>query len=83
MEDETKAGAAVTQRPEQAAPASPPALSQELKIVQAERISTGMIVRVCFNLAKNEFAILPTLFKIKDIHRNGRVVLKPVRRKNA
>lgn len=80
MEDETKTGAAVSDRPDQAAPPEPP---KQLKIVQAERISTGMIVRVCFSPDKNELAILPTIFEIKDIHRNGRVVLKPVRRKNA
>lgn len=78
---ETETGAAVSTRPEQAAPASSPAPAQEIKIVQAERVSIGMIVRVCFSQAKNEFAILPTLFKIKDIHKNGRVVLKPVRRR--
>ena len=80
---ETENGAVVSIGPEQPAPAATPAPAQELKIVQAERISAGMIVRVCFSPAKNEFAILPTLFRIKDIHKNGRVVLKPVRRKNA
>ena len=78
---ETETGAAVSTRPEQAAPASSPAPSREIKIVQAERISAGMIVRVCFTTSKNEFAILPTLFKIKDIKKNGRVTLKPKRRR--
>jgi hypothetical protein len=81
MDDETKArAAAVSDRPE---PAAPPEAPKLIKIVKAERISIGMRVSIVLRGDKNELPILPTIFEIKDIHKNGRVVLKPVRRKSA